>query len=117
MRRRIYIDPEGLRDITDSPYLYDTDHYPNGPLAICDIGALYDEVLWEQYQAANAELRRLHREVVLALRSEPYDAVEIELAKQVTAIIENYRTKEANSDATQELERLEILAIENARAH
>lgn len=79
MRRRIYIDPEGdLGDVTTCAYALDPDHDPPGPrgLEICDIGALYDDELWRQYQEACAVAHRLRGAVCRALVYEPIDNVE-----------------------------------------
>ncbi len=55
MRRRIYIDPESdLQDNTDKPYLWEDSDAPapGESFGWCRTGALYDEALWAQYQAA-----------------------------------------------------------------
>lgn len=77
MRRRIYIDPEGdLSDCTERPYTLDDSHLPSAGFEICDVGALYDGDLWERYQAACDEVRRLRSAVCCALINEPFDEVE-----------------------------------------
>ncbi len=88
MRRRIYIDPESyLSDQTDSPFLYDLDDDREFEPEWCRTGALYDDELWLQYQAAVAEVGRLHRLVVEKLRGDPLDATERALALESKALL------------------------------
>jgi hypothetical protein len=117
MRRRIYIDPEGdLSDQTDSPYLYRLDQPPDEELSSCRTGALYDDALWVEYQAACKEASRLRGLVCRALVNEPWDDVERDLAERYTALVDvlDY-DDETYKIADAEMKRLAARAVEHAQ--
>jgi hypothetical protein len=118
MRRRIYIDPEGdLSDQTDSPYLYRLDQPPDEALWICRTGALYDDALWAEYEAACKGTHRLRGLVCRALVNEPWDDVERDLAERYTALADvlDYDDDETYAIADAEMKRLAARAVEHAQ--
>lgn len=87
MRRRIYIAPDGsgLEDVTDRPYRYDRTE----EIMTTSIDALYDEPIWQAYLAAQQALRMTETAVIAHLRSEPYDAVELQAAKDAHRLLDD----------------------------
>lgn len=104
MRRRIYIDPEGdLGDHTTRAYLFHPERDPTDTaFSICDTGALYDDELWQRYEAACEESNRLRNEVVSALVHEPYDGVEL-AAREVMNIRDDNWDRDAMEQAEAQL--------------
>lgn len=112
MRRRIYVDPEGpLEDVTASPSRYDLDQEPAEPPRWCRTYVLHDEALWARYRTALAELSRVEREVTAALKYEPWDDVEVALARRANDALDHGRDSKESMDVVDECERL---AIEHA---
>lgn len=108
MRRRIYIDPEGdLSDNTASPYLYDVERDIDEPLGICRTGALYNESLWAEYEAARRRASELRRRVCEALINEPLDDVERSLHTRAKALLDGGYNRD-------EMDRIKDAAMANA---